>query len=33
MVMGCCANDMQFLGFACEYDGVSKNLKEKEWVL
>ena len=31
MIMGCCANDMQFLGFACEYDG-AKDLKEKEWV-
>ena len=32
MAMTCCAQDMQFLGFACEYDRV-KELKEKEWVL
>ena len=32
MVMGCCANDMQFLGYACEYNGAS-DLKEKEWVV
>ena len=32
MAMTCCAEDMQFLGFACEYDKVD-SLKEKEWVL
>ena len=32
MAMTCCAQDMQFLGFACEYEG-TKNLKEKDWVL
>jgi uncharacterized repeat protein (TIGR03943 family) len=32
MAMTCCAQDMQFLGFACEYDKV-KELKEKEWVV
>ena len=31
MAMTCCAQDMQFLGFACEYDKVS-DLKEKDWV-
>ncbi len=31
MAMTCCADDMAFLGFACEYEG-SENLKEKEWV-
>ncbi|MBQ7775505.1 MAG: GTPase [Lachnospiraceae bacterium] len=31
MAMTCCADDMAFLGFACEYDGAS-NLKQKEWV-
>ncbi|MBP3279260.1 MAG: TIGR03943 family protein [Butyrivibrio sp.] len=31
MAMTCCAQDMQFLGFACEYDKVDE-LKEKEWV-
>ncbi|MBE5822562.1 MAG: GTPase [Butyrivibrio sp.] len=31
MAMTCCAQDMQFLGFACEYDKVGE-LKEKEWV-
>ena len=29
--MTCCADDMAFLGFACEYEG-SYTLKEKEWV-
>ena len=29
--MTCCAEDMAFLGFACEYDG-SGNLREKQWV-
>ncbi|WP_026663393.1 GTP-binding protein [Butyrivibrio proteoclasticus] len=32
MAMTCCAQDMQFLGFACEYDDV-KSLVEKDWVL
>ncbi len=31
MAMTCCAEDMQFLGFKCEYDG-APSLKEKEWV-
>ncbi len=31
MAMTCCAEDMQFLGFKCEYDDAPK-LKEKEWV-
>jgi hypothetical protein len=32
MAMTCCAQDMQFLGFACEYDKVA-DLNEKDWVL
>ena len=32
MAMTCCAEDMQFLGFACEYEKVD-TLTEKEWVL
>ena len=32
MAMTCCAEDMQFLGFACEYEGTA-DLKEKDWVL
>ncbi len=32
MAMTCCAQDMQFLGFACEYDK-AEELVEKEWVL
>jgi len=31
MSMNCCAQDMQFLGFACDYDGADK-LDEKSWV-
>jgi uncharacterized repeat protein (TIGR03943 family) len=31
MAMSCCANDMQFLGFACKYDKAAA-LKEKSWV-
>lgn len=31
MAMTCCADDMAFLGFACEYSG-TEALKEKEWV-
>ncbi len=31
MAMTCCAQDMQFLGFACEYDKASE-LREKDWV-
>ena len=31
MAMTCCADDMAFLGFACEYDKADA-LKEKQWV-
>lgn len=31
MAMTCCAEDMAFLGYACEYDGVDA-LKERQWV-
>ena len=31
LAMTCCADDMAFLGFACEYAGAD-SLKEKEWV-
>ena len=31
MAMTCCADDMAFLGFACEYEGAG-TLKQKEWV-
>lgn len=31
MAMTCCADDMAFLGFACEYDGCGA-LTDKEWV-
>ena len=31
MAVTCCAEDMAFLGFACEYDGVD-SLREKQWV-
>ena len=31
MAMTCCADDMAFLGYACEYAGAS-DLKQKEWV-
>lgn len=31
MAMTCCAEDMAFLGYACEYAGVDE-LKQKEWV-
>lgn len=31
MAMTCCADDMAFLGFACEYKGADQ-LKDKEWV-
>ena len=31
MAMTCCADDMAFLGFACQYDGAA-NLKQQEWV-
>lgn len=31
MAMTCCAEDMAFLGFACEYDKADK-LREKQWV-
>ncbi len=32
MAMTCCAQDMQFLGFACEYEK-TEELREKDWVL
>ena len=31
LAMTCCADDMAFLGFACEYDGASQ-LTQKSWV-
>jgi uncharacterized membrane protein YcgQ (UPF0703/DUF1980 family) len=31
MAMTCCAEDMTFLGYACEFDQ-AKDLKSKEWV-
>ena len=31
MAMTCCADDMAFLGFACQYDG-AKDLQNKDWV-
>lgn len=31
MAMTCCAEDMSFLGYACEYAGTD-DLKQKEWV-
>lgn len=31
MAMTCCADDMAFLGYACEYAG-AENLSQKEWV-
>lgn len=31
MAMTCCAEDMAFLGYACQYDG-AEGLKQKEWV-
>lgn len=31
MAMTCCADDMAFLGYACEYAG-TEELKQKEWV-
>ncbi len=31
MAMTCCADDMAFLGFACEYEKAAQ-LKDKEWV-
>lgn len=31
MAMTCCADDMAFLGFACEYDKTD-SLKDKQWV-
>lgn len=31
MAMTCCAEDMAFLGYACEYPGAD-SLKQKEWV-
>ena len=31
MAMTCCADDMAFLGFACEYEGAA-SLNQKEWV-
>ncbi len=32
MAMTCCADDMAFLGYACEYDGADQ-LKDKDWVV
>ena len=31
MAMTCCADDMAFLGYACEYEGAG-SLKQKDWV-
>ncbi len=31
MAMTCCAEDMAFLGYACQYDGTDK-LRDKDWV-
>ena len=31
MAMTCCADDMAFLGYACEYEG-AETLQQKEWV-
>jgi len=31
MAMTCCADDMAFIGYACEYEGADQ-LEEKEWV-
>lgn len=31
MAMTCCAEDMTFLGYACQYEGAD-SLKQKEWV-
>ncbi len=31
MAMTCCADDMAFLGYACEYEGTD-GLKQREWV-
>ena len=31
MAMTCCAEDISFLGYACEYEGADA-LKQKEWV-
>ena len=31
MAMTCCADDMAFLGYACEYAG-AEDLKQKEWI-
>lgn len=31
MAMTCCADDMAFLGFACQYEDV-KSLKDKQWI-
>lgn len=31
LAMTCCADDMAFLGYVCEYDKV-ESLKEKEWI-
>ena len=32
MAMTCCAQDMQFLGYACKKDKVSDGIQEKDWV-
>ena len=31
MAMTCCADDMAFIGYACEYAGAA-SLKQKEWI-
>ncbi len=31
MAMTCCADDMAFIGYACQYEGAS-SLKQKDWV-
>lgn len=31
MAMTCCADDMAFIGYACQFDGID-NLKQKQWV-
>lgn len=31
MIMNCCAEDVQFFGFACKYDDVS-SLQDKQWI-
>ena len=31
LAMTCCADDMAFIGYACEYDGIDK-LEDKQWI-